>query len=392
MFSQRVSRIEPFMVMEILELARQLEREGRDVVHLEIGEPDFETPGLVRDEACGAVTRGFTHYTPSRGWKPLRDGIAGYLERTRGVSYDPDGEVIVSSGSSPAFLLALGALVDPGDGVVVTNPCYSCYPNFVKFFGGVVQDVEVHEERGFALNPGDLDARVDGRTKVVVLNSPANPTGEVIPREVLGGIAEVAREHDLWVISDEIYAGISYDEGGVVPSILEFPGMKERTVLIDGFSKFWAMTGWRLGYVCAPPDLTRAMDKIQQNFLICAPSASQAAGLRALDPDVGAATNRMLETYRERRDAIVDGLNAIRGISCRKPHGAFYAFANISSLDTDSYGFCKALLQQEAVASTPGVAFGSNGEGFVRFSYSNSVDNIWVALERIRVFVEENYA
>ncbi len=391
MVAKRVNQIEPFMVMEILELAKRLEREGQDVIHLEIGEPDFKTPAPVCEEACAAIGQEFTHYTPSRGWSPLRDRISQYLNQSRGLTYDPDTEIMVSAGSSPAFLLALGTLLDPGDGVVITNPCYSCYPNFVKFFDGVVQDVAVFEDKGFALDPDDLNERIDGKTRAVILNSPANPTGEIIPRELLRGLADIVEDRDLWVLSDEIYASINYEPDGQCPSILDIPGMKDHTILLDGFSKFYAMTGWRLGYICAPADLMAVMDKIQQNFIICAPSISQVAGFKALDPAIDPHTQEMLETYRARREVIVKGLNEIPGISCRNPRGAFYAFANIKDLGIDSKNFCRDLLLEQYVATTPGIAFGSNGEGFVRFSYANNVTNIERALDRVRAFVEKKY-
>lgn len=381
----RVRVIEPFMVMEILETARQMENRGTPVIHLEIGEPDFETPEIIRREACDAITSGFTHYTASKGWSPLREKIADLAGASRGVHYDPDSEVLVTAGSSPAFLLAFSTLLDPGDGVVLTNPCYACYPNFVRFFGGQVQSVPVHEDNGFALDPADLLEHVTPETKAILLNSPANPTGGVIPQENLRALAEIAVDHDLWVISDEIYSEIVY-EGDSAPSILEFPGMKERTVLLDGFSKFYAMTGWRLGYACAPAALTRVMDTVQQNFVICAPSVSQVAALAALGPDLATPTSEMLTTYRARRDAIVAGLNAIDGIHCRLPEGAFYAFANVSALDSNSVRFARGLLEEAHVAATPGVAFGSHGEGFVRFSYANSLANIQQALPKIAEF------
>src|SRR6056297_1743170 len=280
--SNRVKRIRPFMVMSLLERAKELERQGKSVVHFEIGEPDFNTPNKIVDAAIHGFKHGHTHYTHSLGIWELRRKIADYKRKSRNLRVEPDSQIMVTAGSSPSFFISLAALLNPGDEVIITDPGYPCYNNFVRFFGAVVKNVEIYEKDKFDLNVELLKKQISPRTKVLILNSPSNPTGQIIRGTSLKKIADLAIKHDFYVISDEIYAELTYD-GKIAPSISEIPEMKERTIILDGFSKFWAMTGWRLGYMIAPAELMTEMNKVNQNFFICAPSVSQIAGTKAFE-------------------------------------------------------------------------------------------------------------
>jgi aspartate/methionine/tyrosine aminotransferase len=386
-FSQRVGNIKPFIVMELLARAQELERKGANVVHMEIGEPDFDTPDVVRDAAIKGCRAGKTHYTNSLGYRELREAIARYKKDSRGLDLDVDREIMVTAGSSPGFLMAMGALVDPGDEVIVMDPGYPCYQNFIRFFGGVPKPVKIHEDKRFELDPERLEAAITGKTRMVVLNSPANPTGQQISEKALRRVADVVlARKDLWVLTDEIYAELTYT-GQIAPSISSIPEMRGRTIVLDGFSKMWAMTGWRLGYLVAPDPLMKAMDKINQNFMICAPSVSQEAAIAALG--CSKETAEMLRLYKERRDVIVKRINEIEGISMKyPPSGAFYAFTNFSAVSRDSLKLAYELLEKGHVAATPGIGFGENGEGFIRFSYTTDVANITEAMDRLERFLK----
>lgn len=386
-FSRRVGSIKPFIVMELLARAQALERKGTSIVHMEIGEPDFDTPDVVRAAAIKGCQAGKTHYTNSLGYRELREAIARYKKDSRGLDLDVDKELMVTAGSSPGFLMAMGALVDPGDEVIVTDPGYPCYQNFIRFFGGVPAPVKIFEEDSFDVDPARLEQAITKKTRLIVLNSPANPTGQQISGKVLRRIADIvlARE-DLWVLSDEIYAELTYT-GKIAPSISSIPEMRDRTIVLDGFSKMWAMTGWRLGYIIAPDALMKAMDKINQNFMICAPSVSQEAAIAALG--CSKETAEMLRLYKQRRDVIVKRINQMHGISMKyPPSGAFYAFANIKAVSNDSLTFAYDLLEKGHVAATPGIGFGANGEGFIRFSYTTGIDRIGEAMDRVERFLE----
>ncbi len=385
-FSQRVEEIKPFIVMELLARAQELERKGVNVVHMEIGEPDFDTPEVVRDAAMRGCKAGKTHYTNSLGYRELREAIALYKKDSRGLDIDVDREVMVTAGSSPGFLMAMGALVDPGDEVIVTDPGYPCYQNFIRFFGGVPKPVKIHENERFELDPEQLEKAITGKTRMVVLNSPANPTGQQISATALQRIADVVLQRKgIWVVSDEIYAELTYT-GQIAPSISSIPEMRGRTIVLDGFSKMWAMTGWRLGYVVAPGPALKAMDKINQNFMICAPSVSQEAAIAALG--CSKETAEMLRLYKERRDFITRRINAMSGISMKyPPSGAFYAFANCKAVSSNSMELAYALLEKGRVAATPGIGFGDNGEGFLRFSYTTGLENIAEAMDRVERFL-----
>ncbi|MEX2714838.1 MAG: pyridoxal phosphate-dependent aminotransferase [Candidatus Sigynarchaeota archaeon] len=385
--SERVGNIKPFIVMELLARAQELERKGTNIVHMEIGEPDFDTSDAVRAAAIKGCQAGKTHYTNSLGYRDLREAIARYKKDSRGLDLDVDTEIMVIAGTSPGFLMAMGALVDPGDEVIVTDPSYPCYQNFIRFFGGVPAPVKIFEEDSFDVDPERLDKAITKKTRMIVLNSPANPTGQLISEKALRRIADIVLERkDVWVLSDEIYAELTYT-GKIAPSISSIPEMRDRTIVLDGFSKMWAMTGWRLGYIVAPGPLMKVMDKINQNFMICAPSVSQEAAIAALG--CSKETAEMLRLYKQRRDFITKRINQMRGISMKyPPSGAFYAFANIKAVSNDSLKFAYDLLEKGHVAATPGIGFGENGEGFIRFSYTTDIANIGEAMDRVERFLE----
>jgi (5-formylfuran-3-yl)methyl phosphate transaminase len=379
LISDRSSRLPPFYVMEILEKAHELEAEGRDVIHLEIGEPDFDTPEPVREAVLDALERGLTRYTHSLGMIELRRAIAAYYGRRYGVSVSPDN-IVVTSGTSPAMLLIFSALLNPADGIILSNPCYACYPNILEFVGGKPRWVEIHEEDGFKYRHDDIVARLDPSVKGVLVNSPSNPTGIVLSGSDMEDLVEAVGDR-AYIISDEIYHGLVYE--GRERSALEFT---DRCFVLNGFSKLHAMTGWRLGYVICPPGFTRAVQKIQQNLLICANSFVQWAGIAALEETSGF-IREMVETYDRRRKYLLLRLREMGfGISV-DPTGAFYVFANASRFTEDVYRFCLEVLEETAVAITPGIDFGSGGAGYVRFSYANSLANIKEGCRRLEAYL-----
>lgn len=381
MISDRSSRLPPFYVMEILEKAHELEARGADVIHLEIGEPDFDTPGPVKEAACRALREGKTQYTHSLGIPGLRQAISEYYLDRYGVTVSPDN-IIVTSGTSPAMVLVFSALLNPGEEMILSNPCYACYPNILEFVGGVPRYVEVFEEDGFKYRHDRIRACLQPGVKGVLVNSPGNPTGIVLSDEDTRDLVEAVGEN-AYIISDEIYHGLVYE--GRERSVLEYT---DRCFVLNGFSKLYAMTGWRLGYVICPPGFTRALQKIQQNILICANAFVQWAGIAALreaGPDVAA----MVETYAARRKVLLQRVRDMGFGVAVKPTGAFYIFANASAYTTDSYSFCLEILEKTHVAITPGIDFGSGGEGFVRFSYANSLENIEEGAGRIAEYLEQ---
>jgi (5-formylfuran-3-yl)methyl phosphate transaminase len=388
LFSSRVNQIQPFIVMELLEAAIKMEQQGVSVVHMEIGEPDFPTPEKITQAASNGCIEGKTHYTHSQGILELRNKISLFKKQTRNVAVDPVNEVIVTAGSSPAFFIVLGALINPGDEVIITDPGYPCYQNFIRFFGGVVKFVKIYEKDSFNINPEELKQTITPKTKLLILNSPSNPTGQIIPFSTLKEIANLALQYNFYIISDEIYADLTYTDKRA-PSISEIPDIKDRVIVLDGFSKYYAMTGWRLGYIIAPPDLTVQMNKINQNFFICAPSMSQVAGIAALDCITE--TTEMLKIYKNRRDFIIKRINEIERMHINPPSGAFYAFANISELSMDSKSFAWSVLENAHVAATPGIGFGANGEGFIRFSYCTDIKNIAEGMDRIEKYIKKTY-
>jgi aspartate/methionine/tyrosine aminotransferase len=377
---RRALEIEPFLAVEIAERAFELERAGVDVVHLEFGEPDFEAPAVVTDAVMRAIKDGRTKYTESLGILPLREAIADHYTATYGVRVSPD-QVLVTPGTSPAMLLLFGHLLDPGDEVVLGDPYYACYPNFIRYAEGRMATVSTVESSGFALEPAAVRARLTPRTRAVLINSPANPTGTVLDARALAGVAEAARSAGAVVVSDEIYHGLVYE--GRAPSILE---MTDRAFVLNGFSKAFAMTGWRLGYVIGPAADIRALQTLFGNFFISTNEFVQWAGVAALR-EAADETGRFRAIFAERRRAMVDGLRRIGlGVGV-EPAGAFYVLANARAYAADSTAFAKAMLEEAHVAVTPGAAFGPSAEGYLRFSYASSVPRIEEGLRRIERFL-----
>jgi aspartate/methionine/tyrosine aminotransferase len=375
--SRRSDALPPFLVMEVLERAQALERAGRKIIHLEVGEPDFETPACICEAGARAIRDGRTRYTHSLGLLELREAICEDYHREYGVAVTPD-RVVVTSGTSPALLLLFGALLDPGDEVVIADPHYACHPSFVDFLGGTSVYVPVGEEDGFQLHPEQARARIGARTKAILVNSPANPTGTLLPAGCLAAIAQLGP----CVVSDEIYHGLVYE--GRAHSILEFT---DNAFVLNGFSKKYAMTGWRLGYVIAPPRFVRALQKLQQNFMISAGSIPQYAALAALReaaPDVA----RMVGVYDARRRFMVRRLRELGFGVAVEPTGAFYVLANARHLDADSHRLAFDILEKAGVAVTPGIDFGANAEGYLRFSYANSLENIAAAMDLLAAYLQ----
>ena len=376
MISERAQNIPPFVVMDVLEKAQEMERSGQSVVHLEVGEPDFDVPACVTEALARAMAGGHTHYTHSLGIIELREAICSHYADTYGVSVHPD-QVLVTNGTSPGFFLVLSALLNPGDEVIISDPHYCCYPNFINFLGGVPVPVPVFEEDGFQYRARQIAQNISPRTRGILINSPSNPTGNLLSAERMKAISKF----DPHIISDEIYHGLVY--GDAAHSILEFT---DRAFVFNGFSKLYAMTGLRLGYVIAPRPFMRALQKIQQNFFISAAAPVQYAGIAALT-EAGPDTERMRDIYNERRVYMLDRLSAMGfGIKV-PPTGAFYVFANSTHISTDSHQLSLDLLARAHVACTPGVAFGGNGEGYLRFSYANSLENIKEGMNRIQTFL-----
>jgi len=373
--------IQPFIVMEILERAQELERQGESIIHLEVGEPDFETPECIRKRAVDAVRKGVTHYTHSLGTYSLRCEIAKYYNEKYklGVEVKPEN-VIVTSGTSPAMLLIFGAILDRGDEVIISNPHYPCYPNFIRFVGGKPKFVFVREEEGFQLNPEKVRKAITKKTKAILINSPANPTGNLLSSEWMEEIASFG----IPVISDEIYHGLVYE--GEARSILEFAGKGRDLIVLNGFSKLFAMTGWRLGYIIAIEDLVRPIQKMIQNFFISPNAFVQEAAIAALN-ECEKETEQMRKIYDERRKFMIKRLREIGFGITVEPTGAFYVFANAKKFTNDSYRYAFEILEKAKVGVTPGIDFGSGGEGYIRFSYANSLENIKEGLARIERFL-----
>jgi (5-formylfuran-3-yl)methyl phosphate transaminase len=379
MIARRGDRIPPFIVMEVLEKALQMGREGHDVIHMEVGEPDFDTPRCVKEAAYRAMLDGETHYTHSLGLHELREAISLHYLDKYNVEVDP-GRIVVTGGSSPALLLLFAALLDPGDEVILSNPCYACYPNIVDFVDGKPVEVPVFEEDGFQYRPRDIRARLGSRSKAIMINSPSNPTGNLLEPEIMQEIADLSGA-GIYVVSDEIYHGLVYES--VEHSILEFT---DRAFVVNGFSKLYAMTGWRLGYIIAPEEFVRPMQKMQQNLFISANAFVQRAGISALT-EAGEEVEAMVRTYDERRRFLLPRLRDIGFGVAVEPHGAFYVMANARLFTDDSYAFAMELLEKTHVAVTPGIDFGSGGEGFIRFSYANNMDNLAEAMHRLEVYL-----
>jgi aspartate aminotransferase len=377
--AERMSRLGTETAFEVLARARALEAQGRNVVHLEIGEPDFETPEHIRLAAKQALDEGYTHYGPAPGLPELREAIARVAGEQRGLTFAPE-QVVVTPGAKPILFYVMLATLNEGDEAIYPDPGFPIYESVLRFLGATPVPVPLPEERDFRLDLDALAERLSPRTRLLILNSPHNPTGSVLTREDVGHIADLVRGHDLLVLSDEIYGRLLYE--GEHVSIATMPGMLDQTCILDGFSKTYAMTGWRLGYGIMPPDLAERVTRIVVNSNSCTASFVQRAGVTALEGPQECVT-AMLAEFRRRRDAIVDGLNALPGISCRVPHGAFYAFPNISGTGYSSERFADLLLERHGVAVLAGTSFGLGGEGYLRLSYANSLANIRLALDRI---------
>ncbi len=377
--ADRMSRLGTETAFEVLARARQLEREGREIIHLEIGEPDFDTPAHIIQAACEALNAGWTHYGPSAGDPELRETIAQHMYKTRGLSVDPD-EVVVVPGAKPIIYWGITAVVNPGDEVIYPNPGFPIYESMINFVGGVPVPIPLREEHEFRLDAEELRSLVTDKTRMIIINSPHNPTGGVLTLEDLQAIAEVALEREIVVMSDEPYETVLYE--GTHHSIASLPGMKDLTILIDGFSKAFAMTGWRLGYGVMPKDLAAMVARLQTNCTSCTASFIQRAGIAALTGPMEP-TYAMVAEFKRRRDVIVDGLNSLPGVSCLRPHGAFYVFPNITGTGMDGRTLARRCLEEAGVAVLSGTAFGEYGEGYLRLSYANSVENIRKAIQRI---------
>lgn len=377
MISRRAQEIPPFIVMDVLEKAQQMERAGIDVVHLEIGEPDFDTPECIKLAAKRALDEGQTHYTHSQGIPALRAAISQDYQQRYGVEVDSDN-IIVTSGTSPAMLMIFSTIMEPGDEVIFSNPHYACYPNFVNFLGGRPVFVNVWEDDGFQLRPEDVAEKVTPRTRAIFINSPANPTGQLLSPERMRALTRLGPP----VISDEIYHGLVYG-GQQEHSILEF---SDSSIVINGFSKLYAMTGWRLGYIIAPREYIRPMQKIQQNFFIAASSIAQAAGVAALGQAAGDVA-RMRAAYDQRRVFLIQGLRRLGFRVATEPFGAFYVLVNASHLNENSLRLAEDILEKAHVGVCPGIDFGTNAEGYLRFSYASSTENIAEGLARLERYL-----
>jgi aspartate/methionine/tyrosine aminotransferase len=378
--ARRAQDIEPFLAVEIFERAQSLERAGADIVHLEFGEPDFDTPSVIVDAVENAIKDGRTRYVASLGLLELREAIAEHYARTYGVRVSPE-QILVTPGTSPAMLLLFGHLLDPGDEVVLSDPYYACYPNFIRYADGVPVTVDVTEADGFQYQPERIRGRLTPRTRAILLNSPANPTGAVLSPERMAAIAALAREREVMLVSDEIYHGLSYQ--GPDRSILEFT---DRAFVLNGFSKAFAMTGWRLGYAIVPPSHLRAMQRLYGNFFISTNEFVQWAGVAALREAAGEPA-RFARLFAERRRIMIDGLRELGLGVGFEPTGAFYILANARHFSGDSVRFAYEILEGCHVAVTPGLAFGKNAEGYLRFSYSASVERIQEGLRRLGGFL-----
>jgi aspartate/methionine/tyrosine aminotransferase len=384
-FADRMSRIGTETAFEVLARARKLEAAGRDVIHLEIGEPDFDTPANIIVAAQKALASGYTHYNPAAGYPDFREAIAAHISATRGIDVRPE-EVVVVPGGKPIMFFSMLALLNEGDEVLYPNPGFPIYESMIKCLGGVPKPLRLPEEREFSLDLDYLQAQLTDKTRLLILNTPHNPTGGIIPEQDIREIARMVVDRDLMVLSDEIYCRILYE--GKHFSIASLPGMKGKTIILDGFSKTYAMTGWRLGYGVMPKELARQVELLQINSTSCVASFTQRAGLEALTGPQDAVT-KMVEEFRRRRDLIVDGLNEIPGFRCRRPRGAFYVFPNITGTGRSAKDLATTLLETAGVACLAGTAFGDFGEGYLRFSYANSTQNIRKALERIRSAVRQ---
>ncbi|MGC1323406.1 MAG: pyridoxal phosphate-dependent aminotransferase [Candidatus Udaeobacter sp.] len=384
--AKRMARLGTETAFEVLVKAKALEAQGRDIIHLEIGEPDFDTPSNIIDAGCDALRKGFTHYGPSAGMTELREVIARHVSETRRVDVTPD-EVVVVPGGKPIIFFSILALVEDGDEIIYPNPGFPIYESMINYVGAKAVPIRLREELEFRLDVDELASLINDRTKLLILNSPQNPTGGVLTKDDIAAIARAIGDRNIMVLSDEIYSRLIFE--GEHHSIMSIDGMKERTILLDGFSKTYAMTGWRMGYGVMRADLATHISRLMTNSNSCTASFTQIAGIEALrgSQDV---VDEMRAKFKKRRDVMVAGLNKIKGFSCRVPHGAFYVFPNITKTGWPSKKLADALLEDAGVAALSGTAFGDFGEGYLRFSVANSIENIEKALDRIDAWTKKN--
>jgi len=384
--AKRMARLGTETAFEVLVKAKALEAQGRDIVHLEIGEPDFDTPRNIIDAGCDALHKGFTHYGPSAGLMELREVISQHVSDTRCVHVTPD-EVVVVPGGKPIIFFSILALVEDGDEVIYPNPGFPIYESMINYVGAKAVPIHLREELDFRLDVHELAGMINDHTKLIILNSPQNPTGGVLEKKDIDAIARAIGDRSIMVLSDEIYSRLIFE--GEHHSIMSIDGMKERTILLDGFSKTYAMTGWRMGYGVMRADLATHIARLMTNSSSCTASFTQIAGIEALHGPQES-VDQMRAEFKKRRDVMVTGLNEIKGFSCRLPHGAFYVFPNITNTGWPSKKLADALLDDAGVAALSGTAFGAFGEGYLRFSVANSIENIEKALDRIADWANKN--
>ncbi len=386
LLAQRMDRLGTETAFEVLAKAKALEKQGRNIIHLEIGEPDFDTPNNIKEAAVKALKAGYTHYVPAAGIPELRAAIAEYLSKSRGINVDPD-EVVVTPGAKPIIFYSILACVEPGDEVMYPNPGFPIYESMVNFLGAKPVPMPLKEENDFAIDNDDTADKITKKTKLIILNSPENPTGGVLTKDNLEVVADrIKGRDDVLVLTDEVYSQIIYE--GKHQSIASLPDMKDKTILLDGFSKTYAMTGWRLGYAAMRKDLAQRVAQLMINSNSCTCAFTQMAGAEALRGPQDEA-RKFVEEFKRRREVIVNGLNKINGITCKKPRGAFYVFPNVKSFGIQSKKLADQILQDAGVAVLSGTAFGSYGEGYLRLSFANSVENINKAMERISELVKK---
>jgi aspartate/methionine/tyrosine aminotransferase len=384
--AKRMARLGTETAFEVLVKAKALEAQGRDIIHLEIGEPDFDTPGNIIDAGCDALRKGFTHYGPSAGIIELREVIAQYVSETRRVNVTPE-EVVVVPGGKPIIFFSILALAEDGDEIIYPNPGFPIYESMINYVGAKAVPIRLREELDFRLDVDELASLITDRTKLIIVNSPHNPTGGVLEKKDIDAIARAIGDRNILVLSDEIYSQLIFE--GEEHSIMSIDGMKERTILLDGFSKTYAMTGWRMGYGVMRADLATHISRLMTNSNSCTASFTQIAGIEALRGPQKS-VDAMRAEFKKRRDVMVAGLNKIKAFSCRVPHGAFYVFPNITKTRWPSKKLADALLEDAGVAALSGTAFGDFGEGYLRFSVANSIENIEQALDRVSAWVDEN--
>lgn len=384
-FAQRMDRLGTETAFEVLARARALEAQGREVIHFEIGEPDFATPKFIVDAGIAALREGQTHYSPAAGILPLREAIVDDVARRRGVRPEVKN-VVVTPGAKPILFFAILACIESGDEVIYPNPGFPIYESVINFAGGTPVPLPLREENDFRFDPDEFRSLVTDKTRMIILNTPQNPTGGILTRQDIETVAEVARERQIWVLSDEVYKNIIYE--GTHQSIYALPEMQDLTILLDGFSKTYAMTGWRLGFGVMQEDLAQKVERLMINCNSCTATFTQYAGIAALKGPTKE-VDAMVAEFKRRRDVMVNGLNDIPGIQCKLPQGAFYAFPNVKQINLSSKKLATYLLEEAGVAVLSGTAFGDHGDGYLRFSYANSIENIQLGLERIKQALEK---